>query len=287
MKPRLILAALMSWWGILAAAEKPIIIIILADDMGYGDLECYGATLIKTPAIDSLAKSGQLFTAAYTPAATCTPSRYSLLTGDYAWRQKEKQNSILDGDAPLSIEPGRFTLASMLKSAGYQTGVVSKWHLGLGDGKTRIDFNGEVKPGPLEIGFDYCHIIPATVDRVPSVWIENHRVVNLDPADPITVSYQKNIGSEPTVLERPDLLKQQADEQHAGGIHNGISRIGFQSGGNAARFIDEELPDTVVAKSSAFIAAHKDKPFFLYVGLFEPHALHRSLAAQSETRYSV
>jgi hypothetical protein len=286
MKPRLILAALMSWWGILAAAEKPNI-IILADDMGYGDLGCYGATLIKTPAIDSLAKSGQLFTAAYTPAATCTPSRYSLLTGDYAWRQKEKQNSILDGDAPLSIEPGRFTHASMLKSAGYQTGVVGKWHLGLGDGKTRIDFNGEVKPGPLEIGFDYCHIIPATVDRVPSVWIENHRVVNLDPADPITVSYQKNIGSEPTGLERPDLLKQQADEQHAGGIHNGISRIGFQSGGMAARFIDEELPDTVVAKSSAFIAAHKDKPFFLYVGLFEPHALHRSLAAQSETEYSV
>ena len=254
-----------------AEARQPNVVVILADDLGYGDLGCYGATLIKTPVIDSLAKSGQVFTAAYAPAATCTPSRYSLLTGDYPWRQNAKQNSILDGDAPLAIEPGRYTLPTLFKNAGYQTGIVGKWHLGLGDGKNRIDFNGEVKPGPLEIGFDYCHIIPATVDRVPSVWIENHRVANLDPSDPIEVSYQKNIGKDPTGIERPDLLKQKADEQHSGGIHNGISRIGYQSGGNAARFIDEELPDTVVAKSSAFIAAHKDKPFFLYVGLFEPH----------------
>ena len=254
-----------------AQARQPNVLVILADDLGHGDLGCYGAKLIKTPAIDSLAKSGQVFTAAYAPAATCTPSRYSLLTGDYPWRQKEKQNSILDGDAPLAIEPGRFTLATLFSNAGYQTGIVGKWHLGLGDGKTRIDFNGEVKPGPLEIGFDYCHIIPATVDRVPSVWIENHRVANLDPADPIIVSYQKNISTEPTGLERPDLLIQQADEQHSGGIHNAISRIGYQSGGKAARFIDEELPDTVVAKSAAFIAAHKEKPFFLCVGLFEPH----------------
>lgn len=254
-----------------ALARHPNVLVILADDLGYGDLGCYGATMIKTPAIDSLAKSGQIFTSAYAPAATCTPSRYSLLTGDYPWRQTEKSNSILDGDAPLSMDPGQFTLATLLKNAGYKTGIVGKWHLGLGDGKTRLDFNGEIRPGPLEIGFDYCHIIPATVDRVPSVWIENHRVVNLDPADPIEVSYQKNIGKEPTGLERPDLLRQQADEQHSGGIHNGISRIGHQSGGKAARFIDEQLPDTVVAKSTAFIEGNKDKPFFLYVGLFEPH----------------
>ncbi len=254
-----------------AEARQPNVLIIVADDLGYGDPGCYGATRIKTPEMDGLAKSGQLFTAAYAPAATCTPSRYSLLTGDYPWRQTEKKNSILDGDAPLCIDPDKYTLADLFKDAGYATGIVGKWHLGLGDGQTRVDFNGEIKPGPLEVGFDYCHIIPATVDRVPSVWIENHRVVNLDPADPIEVSYQKKIGSEPTGLERPDLLKQPADEQHSGGIHNGISRIGYQSGGKAARFIDEELPDTVVAKSSAFITDHKDQPFFLYVGLFEPH----------------
>ena len=210
-----------------AQARQPNVLVILADDLGYGDLGCYGATLIKTPAIDSLAKSGQVFTAAYAPAATCTPSRYSLLTGAYPWRQKEKQNSILDGDAPLAIEPGRYTLATLFKNAGYQTGIVGKWHLGLGDAKSRVDFNGEINPGPLEIGFDYCHIIPATVDRVPSVWVENHRVVNLDPADPIKVSYQEKIGDEPTGIERPDLLRYPADKQHSGTIVNGISRIGL------------------------------------------------------------
>ncbi len=252
-------------------ARQPNVLVILADDLGYGDVGCYGATRIKTPAMDALAAGGRIFTAAYAPASTCTPSRYSLLTGEYPWRQTEKKNSILDGDAPLCLEAGQFTLATLFKNAGYSTGIIGKWHLGLGDGKTRIDFNGEIKPGPLELGFDYCQIIPATVDRVPSVWIENHRVLNLDPADPITVSYQKNIGSEPTGLEHPELLKQGADTQHSGGIHNGISRIGYQSGGKSARFIDEQLPDTVVAKSSAFIEAHKDQPFFLYVGLFEPH----------------
>ena len=135
---------------------KPNIIIILADDLGDGDLGCYGATKIKTPNIDRLATDGVRFTQGYAPSATCTPSRYSLLTGEYAWRQKARSDSILDGDAPLCIEPGRLTLPAMLRNAGYQTGIVGKWHLGLGDGQTRVDFNGEVKPGPLEIGFDYC-----------------------------------------------------------------------------------------------------------------------------------
>ena len=189
------------------------------------------------------------FTQGYAPSATCTPSRYSLLTGEYAWRQKAKTTSILDGDAPLCIEPGRLTLPAMLRQAGYQTGMVGKWHLGLGDGQTPVDFNGEVKPGPLEIGFDYCHIIPATVDRVPSVWIENHKVRNLDPADPIEVSYLTNLSDEPTGLERPDLLKQGADKQHSCTIINGISRIGYMKGGKSARFKDEELASTVVAKS--------------------------------------
>lgn len=250
---------------------KPNIIVILADDLGAGDLGCYGATKIKTPNIDRLAADGVRFTQGYAPSATCTPSRYSLLTGEYAWRQKAKTTSILDGDAPLCIEPGWPTLPAMLRQAGYQTGVVGKWHLGLGDGQTRVDFNGEVKPGPLEIGFDYCHIIPATVDRVPSVWIENHKVRNLDPADPIQVSYVTNLSDEPTGLQRPDLLKQGADKQHSCTIINGISRIGYMKGGKSARFKDEELASTVVAKSIAFIEQRKDQPFFLSIGLFEPH----------------
>lgn len=250
---------------------KPNIIVILADDLGPGDMSCAGATTIQTPNIDRLAADGVRFTQGYAPSATCTPSRYSLLTGEYAWRQKAKSNTILDGDAPLCIEPGRPTLPAMLREAGYQTGVVGKWHLGLGDGQNRVDFNGDVKPGPLEIGFDYCHIIPATVDRVPSVWIENHRVRNLDATDPIVVSYLSNISDEPTGLDRPDLLKQGADKQHSCTIINGISRIGYMKGGKSARFKDEELASTVVGKSVKFIEQHKSAPFFLSVGLFEPH----------------
>ncbi len=253
------------------APTKPNIIIILADDLGAGDVSCAGATRIKTPHIDRLAAEGVRFTQGYAPSATCTPSRYSMLTGEYAWRQKAKVNTILDGDAPLCIEPGRLTLPTFLRQAGYFTGVVGKWHLGLGDGVTRLDFNGEVKPGPLEIGYDYSHIIPATVDRVPSVWIENHRVRNLDPADPIQVSYVTNLGDEPTGLQRPDLLKQGADRQHSGTIINGISRIGYMKGGHKARFKDEELATTVLAKSVEFIERQKDRPFFLTMGLFEPH----------------
>jgi len=251
---------------------KPNILIILADDLGPGDLSCAGSTKIKTPNIDRLAADGVRFTQGYAPSATCTPSRFSLLTGEYAWRQSAKKNTILDGDAPLCIEPGRLTLPAMLRRAGYQTGIVGKWHLGLGDGQTKVDFNREVKPGPLEVGFDYCHIIPATVDRVPSVWIENYKVLNLDPADPITVSYLTNISDEPTGLEHPELLTRYgADKQHACTVINGISRIGYIKGGHSARFKDEELPKTVVAKSVEFIEKHKDAPFFLEVGLFEPH----------------
>jgi len=250
---------------------KPNIVIILADDLGYGDLGCYGATKIKTPNIDRLAAEGLRFTRGYAPSSTCTPSRFSLMTGEYAWRRKDRKNSILDGDAPLCIEPGRLTLPAMLHKAGYQTGIVGKWHLGLGDGQSPVNFNNDIKPGPIEVGFDYCYIIPATVDRVPDVWIENHRVVGLDPADPIAVSYVSNISDGPTGLERPDLLKQKADKQHSGTIINGISRIGFMKGGKSARFKDEELATRIVDKSVEFIERHKDEPFFLEAALFEPH----------------
>lgn len=249
----------------------PNIVILLTDDLGYGDLSCYGATKIHTPNVDRLAAGGMRFTEAYAPASTCTPSRFGLLTGNYAWRQKARQTTILDGDAPLAIEPGSLTLPEMLRRAGYVTGIVGKWHLGLGDGERPVDFNQDIKPGPLEVGFDYAYIIPATVDRVPCVWIHNHNVVGLDPKDPISVSYLTNISPDPTGLQRPDLLKMPSDTQHSGTIVDGISRIGYMKGGHTARWKDEELAKTVVDKSIAFIEEHKDKPFFLYVGMFEPH----------------
>jgi arylsulfatase A-like enzyme len=166
--------------------QKPNIIIIYCDDLGYGDIGINGARGVSTPYIDRLAKNGINFTDAHCTAATSTPSRYSLLTGRYAFRNNA---AILPGDAPLLIDPQKGTIASMLKQAGYRTAVVGKWHLGLGLGS--VNWNEEIKPGPREIGFDYSFLLPATGDRVPCVFLENQKVVGLDPDDPITVSYQR------------------------------------------------------------------------------------------------
>ena len=259
-------------FGAPPALPPPNIVLIVADDLGYGDLGCYGATAIPTPQIDALAAHGRRFTHAYGPAATCTPSRYALLTGEYAWRLPEKRTAILDGDAPLSIAPGRSTLASVLRDAGYATGLVGKWHLGLGNGERPIDFNSEIKPGPLELGFDSAFFIPATVDRVPTVFIEDHRVAGLDPKDPIRVSYRTRVNPEPTGMERPDLLKIGAEPIHSNVIINGIGRIGSMAGGTKARWVDEEIADTLVGRSVRFINTHREKPFFLLLGLHDPHA---------------
>lgn len=262
------------------ARGRPNIIVIYADDLGYGDLSCYGSTTIRTPNVDRLAAQGTRFENAHSPSATCTPSRYALLTGDYAWRASGTQ--ILPGDAPALIRPGRFTLPMMLKRAGYATGIVGKWHLGLGDGK--VDWNGEIAPGPLEIGFDYGFFMPATLDRVPTVLIENRRVVNLDPADPIAVDYRTKIGSEPTGEENPGERKFGADPEHSNTIVNGISRIGYMTGGHAARWTDEQLSDVLLGKAVEFVTANRDAPFFLYFAVNEPHvprAPHPRFAGKS------
>ncbi|HEX4413258.1 MAG TPA: arylsulfatase [Lacipirellulaceae bacterium] len=250
-----------------SAAELPNIVLINADDIGYGDFGCYGATAVKTPNIDRLASEGLRFTDAHAAASTCTPSRFAMLTGEYPWRQKG--TGILPGDASLIIPPGRVTLASMLHDAGYTTGIVGKWHLGLGAGKP--DWNGDLKPGPLEVGFDSCFIIPATGDRTPCVYVKDHRVVGLDPADPIEISYQKKVGNEPTGAERPDLLTLKPSHGHDNTIVNGISRIGYMSGGKAARWHDETIADTLTKQAVGFIESHHDKPFFLY---FATHDIH-------------
>jgi len=252
-----------------AKGAQPNIIVILADDIGYGDLSCYGATKVKTPNLDKLAVQGMRFTDAHCAAAVCTPTRYALITGQYAWRH-DPARSILSGVAPLAIPLDRLTVPKLLKQADYTTAAVGKWHLGLGE--KQPDFNAEIKPGPKEVGYDYSFIIPATGDRTPCVYVENGRVANLDPKDPIHVSYGKKVGDEPTGKENPELLvNQKPSLGHDGTIVNGISRIGFMSGGKAARWKDEDMADTLTQRAIGFIEKNKEKPFYLY---FATHDVH-------------
>lgn len=249
--------------------NRPNIVIIYADDIGYGDLGCYGAERIATPHLDRLAASGIRFTSAYATASTCTPSRYSLLTGEYAFRNRGAV--ILPGNAPLIIDPAKPTLASVLRGEGYSTALVGKWHLGLGSSDRPLDWNGEISPGPRELGFDYSFHMAATGDRVPTVYIKNGRVDGLDPDDPIEVSYQEQVGDEPTGLSHPELLSVRADEQHAKTITDGTSRIGYMSGGVSARWADEQLPDRFLEEAVGFIERSQEKPFFLYYATHENH----------------
>lgn len=246
------------------AAERPNLIVIMADDLGYGDVSCNGSKTISTPNIDKVAAEGLRFTSGYCSASTCTPTRVSFLTGTYAFRIP--RSGIAPPNGPAIIKPGTPTLASLLKQQGYTTAVIGKWHLGLGDPKP--DWNGELKPGPLEIGFDHCFLLPTTNDRVPQVYVENHRVRDLDPADPLWVGDQQPSPDHPTGVSHRSELKMDWSHGHNGTIHNGISRIGYYTGGMKARFRDQDLADEWVKQTNAWMEANKDKPFFLF------HASH-------------
>ncbi len=250
-----------------AEPELPNVVIIYADDLGYGDVSAYGATELTTPNIDNLAQGGIRFTNGYSSSATCSPSRYALLTGVYPWRNEKAK--ILDGTAPLLISTSQMTLPKMFKEQGYHTGIVGKWHLGLGDG--HVDWNQQIAPGPNEVGFDYAYIMAATQDRVPTVYIENGLVVRSDPKDPIEVSYKENFPGEPTGKENPEMLKMLWHHGHYNTVVNGISRIGYMKGGAEARWVDENMADTFLVRAQNYIVEHKDEPFFLYYALQQPH----------------
>lgn len=247
--------------------ERPNIVLIYADDVGYGDLSCYGAKSVRTPNLDRLAGGGVRFTNVHASSATCTPSRYTLLTGEYAWRKPG--TGILPGDASLIIPRDRQSLPGMLRDRGYHTGVVGKWHLGLGDGN--VDWNGLIQPGPREVGFDYSFLIPATPDRVPCVYVENGRVVNLDPKDPIRVSYQHPFDGEATGAAHPELLRMHPSHGHNQAIVNGVPRIGYMTGGKSALWVDEEMAPTLANKAVRFIEENKSRPFFLYYATNDIH----------------
>ncbi len=267
---RVILKPVLTCFLALASARaNPNVIVIIADDLGYGDVSCYGATELKTPNIDRLAESGLRFTSGYCTASTCTPTRYSLLTGTYAFRHEG--TGIAPPNGALTIDPEMTTLPDLMKSAGYTTAAIGKWHLGLGEKGKGPDWNGEIRPGPLEVGFDHAFLLPTTNDRVPQVYLEDHRVSNLDPSDPLWVGNKLPAPDHPTGLSQRDTLKMDWSHGHNGTIHNGISRIGFYTGGKEARFRDEDLADMWVKKANEFIGENREKPFFLY---FATHDLH-------------
>lgn len=251
--------------------QRPNVLLIYADDIGYGDLSCNETSSVKTPHVDKLASEGIRFTNAHCAAATSTPSRYALLTGEYAWRRKG--TGIAAGNAAMIIKPDRYTLADMFKEAGYHTGVIGKWHLGLGDETGAQDWNDVVKPNPADIGFDYSYIMAATADRTPCMFMENGKGVGLDPNDPVYVSYEKNFPGEPTGKDNPELLRLHPSHGHDQSIVNGISRIGYMKGGEKARWRDEDIADSIVNHAIRFLERNKDadEPFFLYLATNDIH----------------
>lgn len=247
--------------------QRPNIVLIVADDLGIGDVSCYGSRTISTPNLDGMASDGLMLANGYATSSTSTPSRFALFTGMYPWRNPEAK--ILPGDAPLLIDPSMPTLPKMMQSDGYSTAAIGKWHLGMGCGE--LDWNGEISPSGNTVGFDYTNLIPATVDRVPTVYVENGRVVGLDPADPIEVSYERRFPGEPDALSNPELMTMPWRCGHQGTIINGIPRIGYMKGGHSARWDDSAMADYFLGKAKDFISSHKDSTFFLYYGLHEPH----------------
>lgn len=261
--------------GQLSARTQPNVVIIYGDDVGYGDVGVYGSKLIPTPNIDKLAQDGLVFTDGHCAAATCSPSRFSLLTGVHGFRAGV---SILPPNAPLSIPVDAYTLPDMFKDAGYTTGVIGKWHLGIGEKGVPTDWNGKVSPGPLEIGFDTSYLLPSTNDRVPCVYLDGHHVVNLDPKDPLFVGKSQAAVDRPGSTAYPD-AKQDPESMtyyksthgHNNSVINGIGRIGYMAGGQSALWDDESMADVFVKQAKDFITINKDKPFFLYFASQDIH----------------
>ncbi|EGJ72148.1 Steryl-sulfatase [Bacteroides coprosuis DSM 18011] len=250
--------------------KKPNVIIIYADDLGYGDLGCYGAKNVVTPHIDKLAQNGVQFMNGHATAATSTPSRYSLLTGEYAWRKPG--TDIAAGDAGMIIRPEQFTMADVFKSANYTTAAFGKWHLGLGDKSGEQDWNAPLAAHLGDLGFDYSYIMAATADRVPCVFIENGKVANYDPEHPIETSYEKPFPGEPLGSTHPELLyNQKSSYGHDMAIVNGIGRIGYMRGGGKALWKDENLADSITTHAIDFIKENKDNPFFIYFATNDVH----------------
>jgi len=228
-------------WRLAGAAEHPNIVYILADDLGWGDMRCYNRdSAVPTPNLDRLASQGMRFTDMHSPSSVCTPTRYGILTGRYAWRSSLKKG-VLWGYSPNLIEPGRMTVASMLKAQGYATCGIGKWHLGFGV-REKVDYDQPLRPGPNDHGFDYFFGIPASLDMDPYVYVENDHVV-----------------------EKPTA--------HTEG-RNSPRGVFWRPGAMAPSFKIEEVLPTLANKAISYIkdrAKKPSQPFFLYLALTAPH----------------
>lgn len=273
MRAKLLATTLITPLAVSAAngdGQRPNVVIILADDLGYGDLQCYDGRNVETPNVNKLARQGIRFTDVHAVAATSTPSRYALLTGEYSWRRPD--TDIAPGDAGSIIRPTQYTLADAFHNSGYVTGAVGKWHLGLGDKTGEQDWNAPLATSLADIGFDYHYIMAATADRVPCVFIENGQVANYDQTAPIYVSYERNFEGEPTGHDNPELLfNLKASHGHDMSIVNGIGRIGYMKGGGSALWKDENIADSITAHAVRFIEQHQAEPFFLYFATNDVH----------------
>lgn len=227
--------------------QKPNVIFILADDLGYGDLGCYRATKVQTPQIDSLAQDGRLFTDAHSASAVCSPSRYAIMTGDYPFRKGLW--GPMGYTLPLRVDTKRLTLSSLFKEAGYATAYVGKWHLGFGKGK--CDWNKPLRPGPLELGFDYYFGVPKVNSGFPYVYVENDRPVGWDSQDP----FQYNSESPSPTPEYPE----KSPNQLGGALK--AHQI----------YHDEKTGAYFTEKATDWIKQHKEQPFFLYFSTTNIH----------------
>jgi arylsulfatase A len=227
-------------------SPNPNVILIFVDDLGYGDLGCYGATKVKTPNIDQLANKGCIFSDAHSASAVSTPSRYALLTGQYPFRKSVFKAATMK--TGLLIDTTRLTIASIMKKSGYSTACIGKWHLGFGN--VSPDWNKALKPGPLEVGFDYYFGVPVVNSHPPFVYVENHRVVGFDPADPFIFDKKAETKEYPEKFD--------------------VDKIGGAKAAHAL-YVDELVGTTLTQKAIKWVKDHKDTPFFLYLATTNIH----------------
>ncbi len=271
----LLTALLLTPLAVLQAADRPNIIVILADDFGYGSAGCCGAnpTLVRTPNIDRLAKEGRRFTDANTTSSVCSPTRYSVVTGRYCWRTPLK-HEVLSTFAPLHIETTRLTVASLLKKHGYATAAVGKWHLGYGTAddspRWRTDYAAELSPGPLDIGFEYHFSVPSNHGDVAGVFVENRFVYGL------------RSGKIPAGMKIPGPVPDSDDYQAT------YTAADMENARNDAKILaldaprrkNERVMKVLTDKATAWLERQpKDKPFFLY---FTPVAVHNPITPDKD-----